>query len=73
MDTRARGGGAGLNVDTACRTGLNDDGAGLLVLASRGISWSDDRVAEAEKIWDIIDEAREDVIKFKISPFALLG
>ena len=54
-------GAQGGDLTAACEAGLDENGTGLLIPVSRGISRSKDRAGEAEKIRDAINAAREAV------------
>lgn len=55
-------GAQGGDLDAACRAGLNDDGTGMLIPVSRGISRASDPAAEAMKLKDGINAARKAVL-----------
>jgi orotate phosphoribosyltransferase len=55
-------GAQGGDLDAACQAGLNDDGTGMLIPVSRGISRAADPAEEARKLKVGINEARQKVI-----------
>lgn len=56
-------GAQGGDLDAACQAGLNDEGSGMLVPVSRGISRASDPAAEALKLKDGINAARTAVLQ----------
>lgn len=56
-------GAQGGDLDAACLAGLNQDGTGLLIPVSRGISRANDPGEEARKLKDGINEARKTVLE----------
>ena len=56
-------GAQGGDLDAACAAGLNDQGSGMLIPVSRGISRSPDPAAEAIKLKEGINSAREAVVR----------
>mmetsp|Transcript_10570 Transcript_10570/g.16073 ORF Transcript_10570/g.16073 Transcript_10570/m.16073 type:complete len:527 (-) Transcript_10570:44-1624(-) len=55
-------GAQGGDLDAACRAGLNDEGTGMLIPVSRGISRASDPSAEAMKLKEGINAARKAVL-----------
>ena len=55
-------GAQGGDLDAACRAGLNEQGTGILIPVSRGISRANDPGEEARKLKDGINEARRSVM-----------
>jgi len=55
-------GAQGGDLDAACRAGLNDEGTGMLIPVSRGISRATDPAAEAMKLKEGINAARKAVL-----------
>lgn len=56
-------GAQGGDLDAACKAGLNDEGTGMLIPVSRGISRAGDPGAEAKKLKEGINEARKCVLE----------
>ena len=56
-------GAQGGDLDAACRAGLNDEGTGMLIPVSRGISRASDPAAEAMKLKEGINAARKAVLE----------
>eukprot|EP00986_Skeletonema_menzelii_P001540 scaffold407_cov142-Skeletonema_menzelii.AAC.3 len=56
-------GAQGGDLDAACRAGLNDEGTGMLIPVSRGISRASDPGAEAMKLKEGINAARKAVLE----------
>eukprot|EP00956_Cyclotella_meneghiniana_P040000 scaffold184672_cov36-Cyclotella_meneghiniana.AAC.1 len=52
-------GAQGGDLDAACLAGLNDEGSGMLIPVSRGISRADDPEMEAKRLKEGINEARK--------------
>jgi len=58
-------GAQGGDLDAACRAGLDEDGSGLLIPVSRGVSRASDPAAEAKTLKEGINAAREAVLESK--------
>ena len=56
-------GAQGGDLEAACRAGLNDDGSGMLIPVSRGVSGAKDPGAEAQKLKDGINATRSAVLQ----------
>ena len=56
-------GAQGGDLDAACLAGLNDEGSGMLIPVSRGISRADDPEKEAKRLKEGINEARKKVLE----------
>ena len=56
-------GAQGGDLDAACLAGLNDEGSGMLIPVSRGISRADDPEMEAKRLKEGINEARKKVLE----------
>jgi hypothetical protein len=56
-------GAQGGELDAACAAGLNDEGSGLLIPVSRGISRSSNPEEEARRLKEGINEARRRVLE----------
>eukprot|EP00804_Cyclotella_cryptica_P015572 CCRYP_003584-RB/>CCRYP_003584-RB protein AED:0.08 eAED:0.08 QI:370/1/1/1/1/1/3/107/533 len=59
-------GAQGGDLDAACLAGLNEDGTGMLIPVSRGISRANDPGEEARKLKEGINEARKTVLKKRL-------
>ena len=56
-------GAQGGDLDAACQAGLNDEGTGMLIPVSRGISRAQDPGEEARRLKEGINEARKKVLE----------
>lgn len=56
-------GAQGGDLDAACLAGLNDEGSGMLIPVSRGISRAEDPEKEAKRLKEGINEARKKVLE----------
>lgn len=56
-------GAQGGDLEAACRAGLNDDGTGMLLPVSRGVSGASDPGAEAQRLRDGINATRTAVLQ----------
>jgi len=61
-------GAQGGDLDAACKAGLNDEGSGMLIPVSRGVSRASDPGAEAKKLKEGINTARASVLESKQKP-----
>ena len=58
-------GAQGGDLDAACMAGLNDEGTGMLIPVSRGISRAKDPGEEAKRLKEGINEARSRVLEMR--------